>query len=404
MYSAELTHAETLAARALLPGGLRPRVDELLNQWQLLQDAQLRATPARSWEALPEVPEAWLRALQKLCSVLGEHVNDHAGDTEAAVLAYYFRALAWATLAEMFADHSLCEFDRNPVDGTGRAAPADDLAQGMLDGPGFDPGENAAGRLTLRNIVPAAFLAPRLRAADAVVLFSATLQPQHYYTTLLGLADDTRCVDIPSPFRSEQLQVRIVPVSTRQGDRAASLDTLVAAMAAQFARQPGNYLAYFSSFDYLEQSSSRLRQLHDGIPIWTQARQMDEVARQDFLRRFDSAGQGIAFAVLGGVFGEGVDLPGSRLIGAFVATLGLPQFDAVNETIRQRMQDLFGQGYDYTYVYPGLQKVVQAAGRVIRTESDTGCVLLLDARYREPRYRDLLPPWWHIEPAGRADG
>lgn len=404
MYSAELTHAETLVVRAQLPGALRTRVDELLNQWQLLHDAQQRATPARTWEALPTVPEAWLRALQKLCSALGEHVNDHADETEALVLAYYFRALAWATLAEMFADHSLCEFDRNPTDLTTSPAQAADTAQGRLEAQGFDLADDAAGRLTLRNVVPGPFLAPRLRDADAVVLFSATLQPQHYYTTLLGLADDTQWLDVPSPFRSEQLQVRIVPVSTRQGDRAASLDTLVAAMAQQYARQSGNYLAYFSSFDYLDQACARLRQLHGEIPVWTQARQMDEPARQDFLRRFDGAGQGIAFAVLGGVFGEGVDLPGSRLIGAFVATLGLPQFDRVNEAIRQRMQDLFGQGYDYTYVYPGLQKVVQAAGRVIRTESDTGCVVLLDARYREPRYRALLPPWWVIDPPGRLPG
>lgn len=404
MYSAELTHAETLLVRTQVPGALRGRVDDLLNEWQLLHDSQARATPARTWETLAQVPESWLRALQKLCSALGEHVNDHAQDTDALVLAFYFRALAWATLAEMFADHSLCEFDRNPVHAVTSSAQATDTAQGRLEARGFDLADDAVGRLNLRNIVPAPFLAPRLRDADAVVLFSATLQPQHYYTTLLGLADDTRWLDVPSPFRSEQLQVHIVPVSTRQGDRAASLDTLVAAMAQQFARKPGNYLAYFSSFDYLEQSCARLRALHGEIPVWTQARQMDEAARQAFLHRFDQASQGIAFAVLGGVFGEGVDLPGSRLIGAFVATLGLPQFDAVNEAIRQRLQDLFGQGYDYTYVYPGLQKVVQAAGRVIRTENDSGCVVLLDARYREPRYRALLPPWWTIDPPGREPG
>ena len=108
------------------------------------------------------------------------------------------------------------------------------------------------------------------------------------------------------------------------------------------------------------------------------------------------AGQGIGFAVLGGVFGEGVDLPGRRLIGAFIATLGLPQFDAVNQEICQRMQVRFGRGYDYTYVYPGIQKVVQAAGRVIRTPTDTGTIILLDERYREFRYRSLLPCWWRL--------
>ena len=96
------------------------------------------------------------------------------------------------------------------------------------------------------------------------------------------------------------------------------------------------------------------------------------------------------------MFGEGVDLPGKRLIGAFIATLGLPQFDEVNRAICERMQARFGRGYEYTNVYPGLQKVVQAAGRVIRTHSDTGTVMLLDERYREYRYRNMLPAWWKV--------
>ena len=401
MYSSDLGHAETLAVRGQLPGALRARVDELLNQWQLLHDAQARAAPQQTWSQLDAVPEAWLRALQKLCSALGEHVNDRPGDTDAAVLAFYFRALAFAGLADMFGTHSLCEFDRSEgADVPPSVGGADAASQVRLGGGGFDFPLDAAGRLTLRNIVPGPFLAPRIRGADALVLFSATLNPQDYYRALLGLPDDTAWLDVPSPFAASQLQVRIVPVSTRQGARAASLDMLVAAMAEQFTRQPGNYLAYFSSFDYLEQACQRMGQIHGQIPVWAQARQMDEPARRHFLRRFSAAGQGIGFAVLGGVFGEGVDLPGTRLIGAFIATLGLPQFDAINEVIRARMDALFGQGYDYTYVYPGLQKVVQAAGRVIRSETDTGTVVLLDARYREPRYQALLPAWWSIPQPG----
>jgi hypothetical protein len=106
------------------------------------------------------------------------------------------------------------------------------------------------------------------------------------------------------------------------------------------------------------------------VPIWRQERRMSELERDAFLDRFHPEGRGIGFAVLGGSFGEGIDLPGARLIGAFVATLGLPQINPVNEQLRTRMQAMFGAGYDYTYLYPGLQKVVQAAGRVIRTELD----------------------------------
>lgn len=100
--------------------------------------------------------------------------------------------------------------------------------------------------------------------------------------------------------------------------------------------------------------------------------------------------------MLGGAFGEGIDLPGSRLRGAFIATLGLPQINPVNQTIRRRMQLLFGSGFEYTYLYPGLRKVIQAAGRVIRTERDRGTVVLIDQRYADPEIRRLLPDWWKI--------
>ena len=123
---------------------------------------------------------------------------------------------------------------------------------------------------------------------------------------------------------------------------------------------------------------------------------MDESAREQFLARFEAGGQGIAFAVLGGAFAEGIDLPGNRLIGAFVATLGLPQINPVNEQFRERLESLFGRGYDYTYLYPGLQKVVQAAGRVIRTTQDEGSIHLIDDRYARPDVQALLPVWWDV--------
>src|SRR5690606_7934643 len=140
----------------------------------------------------------------------------------------------------------------------------------------------------------------------------------------------------------------------------------------------GNYLAFFSSYDYLELVAAEFRQRHPGIPMWTQARGMDEGRRDDFLARFVPGGAGVGFAVLGGSFGEGIDLRGDRLVGAFVATLGLPQVNPRNEQLKACLEAAFGAGYDYTYLYPGIQKVVQAAGRVIRTQDDRGIVYLID--------------------------
>jgi DNA excision repair protein ERCC-2 len=193
------------------------------------------------------------------------------------------------------------------------------------------------------------------------------------------------------------LQVEITPnISTRFKDREKSLGLLVKTIAQQYQSQPGNYLAFFSSFDYLQLATNQMAVNHPDVPVWAQTRGMSEGEREIFLERFTEQSQGIGFAVLGGAFSEGIDLTGARLIGAFIATLGLPQFNRINDEMKQRMEALLGNGYDYIYLYPGLQKVVQAAGRVIRTTSDRGVLFLLDDRFASKQVRSLLPHWWHI--------
>ena len=394
MYSAQLTHAQAVAVRPEVPAVLRPRVDELLNQWQVALAESARRDPAQPWALLPEVPEAWSRALQRFNSAVSEYLIDRPTEAHGALLPFYFSTLSFAGLAELFGEHSLCELDvaAQGVEALNFAPPQE--LQITLSDATFAVDASNAGSLTLRNIVPAPHLAARMLAADSMVLFSATLNPADYYIHLLGLPEATTLLDVPSPFKPEQLQVSVLPVSTHRAARAQTLDAMVDAMAARFQQHSGNYIAFFSSFEYLEMACARLQSRWPGIPAWPQARQMDEASRQAWLDQFQASGQGIGFAVLGGIFGEGIDLPGKRLIGAFIATLGLPQFDEVNQAIAQRMEARFGRGYDYTYLYPGLQKVVQAAGRVIRTESDEGSLLLMDRRYLEARYRGVLPAAW----------
>jgi DNA excision repair protein ERCC-2 len=193
--------------------------------------------------------------------------------------------------------------------------------------------------------------------------------------------------------------VRLVrSISTRFKDRARSLAPIAELLARQYAAQPGNYLVFLSSFEYLERVAALVTERYPTIPTWQQHSGMTEPQRDAFLSRFVPEGQGVGFAVLGGAFAEGVDLPGSRLIGAFVATLGLPQVNAVNEEMQRRMQARFGSGYEYTYLYPGIQKVVQAAGRVIRTTTDRGVLYLIDDRFTHSKVRKLLPQWWSVDP------
>jgi Rad3-related DNA helicase len=374
MYSAELDQVALSVVRKSAPAPLKKPLDALQKQWLLLAREQ-----EADYQAYDTVPEKLLLALQKFNAAVGDYMTEHADDPAVSVdsklLEFYFDTLLFTELGEAFGQHSLFDISKEP----GRYGK-----------------DNAT--LCLRNILPAPFLAPRFAAAHSVVLFSATLSPWHFYADTLGLPPDTPWMDVESPFKPEQLAVKIAGnISTRYRDRDVSLAPIVELMAQQYQAQAGNYLAFFSSFDYLQQVWSLFRERCPDVPAWEQSRGMEEGARAEFLARFTENGKGIGFAVLGGAFGEGIDLPGKKLIGAFVATLGLPQLNSVNEQMRERMEAIFGQGYDYTYLFPGLQKVVQAAGRVIRTQDDRGVLYLIDDRYGRGEVRKLLPRWWKLE-------
>ncbi|MNZ46531.1 bifunctional ATP-dependent DNA helicase/DNA polymerase III subunit epsilon [compost metagenome] len=370
MYSAELDQGEFNALRKAGPASLKSALDRVSRHWNQLYKEQ-----EEPYRIYPTVPDLFIAALQKVVTAITDHLTDHPTGNDAGLLRFYLDAMLFCRLAEAYGPHSL--FDVTVDSGAGWRPQA---------------------TLCLRNIVPAPFLAERFEAAHSTTLFSATLSPAHYYADLLGLPEGTTWLDVESPFRAEQLQVHALSnLSTRYQHRDASLAPISTLMARQFAERPGNYLAFFSSYAYLEQALERFRSEHPHIPVWAQSRSMSEAERLGFLGRFHADSRGIGFAVLGGAFGEGIDLPGDRLIGAFIATLGLPQVNPINEEIKQRMQAMFGNGYDYTYLFPGLQKVVQAAGRVIRTTSDSGVIYLLDDRFNQPATRRLLPGWWKPE-------
>ena len=367
MYSGELDRAALRAARASAPPVVKKALTKIGRVW-----AEIEQSAGLPYQVLDAPGEKLLNALTNATSTINDFVAENPGPLDPALQRFHFDALHYTRLAESFGEHSLHDLTRQ--------------------GGGKD------SLLCIRNVVPAPFLTPRFEGAHSVTLFSATLSPWHYFADLLGLPADTGWVDVESPFHAGQLAVHIASrISTRYQHRAASLTPIARLMADQYAEAPGNYLAFFSSFDYLEQVADLFAALHPEVPVWRQERRMSEPERAAFLDRFQPAGRGIGFAVLGGSFGEGIDLPGARLIGAFVATLGLPQLNPVNEQLRARMQAMFGAGYDYTYLYPGLQKVVQAAGRVIRTESDRGVVYLIDDRFDQPAVRELLPRWWQVD-------
>ena len=369
MYSASLDQAALASVRKTAPEVLKKSLQRVNREWNALHQPQLAP-----YQAYDKAPEKLLQAVSLCSAAIGDYLNDHPQGLDSALQTFYFDMLQFGRVAELFDEHYLFDISKRDLE---RKRP---LSQ-----------------LCLRNVVPAAFIGPRLTAARSSVLFSATLSPRRYYADLLGTPADTVCIDVESPFSADQLQVQIVSrISTRFNHRQASLEPIVELIARQFSERPGNYLAFFSSFDYLQQVLTLLAKRHPQINLWQQSRGMAEGQRQAFLDQFTADSQGIGFAVLGGAFGEGIDLPGARLIGAFIATLGLAQLNPVNEQLKRRMAAIFGAGYDYTYLYPGVQKVVQAAGRVIRTRQDRGVVMLIDDRFAEPRIQQLLPRWWAL--------
>ncbi|MBK0393263.1 ATP-dependent DNA helicase [Ramlibacter algicola] len=374
MYSAELGLGALRAARSTASPPVRRALDRLRRAWSDL----LPATGER-YVVLDETPGEWMHALQKASAAISDHFDEAPHEPPGALQQFHFEVLAILRLAEAFGPHSI--FDVT-----------------VEEGP-----RGPQARPCIRNLIPAPFLGPRFEAAHATVLFSATLAPSGFYRDTLGLPDDTVWIDVASPFRAEQLQVQVVrSISTRWADRERSLVPIADLVAQHYAAQPGNWLAFFSSFDYLQRVAALVRERHPQLPVLEQSPSMPEAQRRAFLDSFVPGGRTLGFAVLGGSFGEGIDLPGDRLVGAFIATLGLPQVNAVNEEMRRRMQDAFGAGWDYTYLYPGLRKVVQAAGRVIRTREDRGTVVLIDDRFGRPEVRALLPAWWQVQHGARG--
>ncbi len=377
MYSAQLSQTQYRHVARSAPDSLSNAFRAVQRAWGKLIKNQIK--PDTSPETgdqryhLTEVPTDLNTALQRLVGDLTEYMTEHPVIPELQSLL--FDTLSFMKLAERFGDHSLCTLE---VKRTGQAGKQ----------------LRSSASLSIRNLIPADFLAERFAQAQACILFSATLSPAEYYQDLLGLPDSTLWQSIPSPFSADQLDLHIVNISTRFNDRLRSIGPMVKRIEQLYQSVPGNYLVYLSSFAYLEQLKIALEQQCPDIPVIAQTTGMGEQARLEFIEQFRTRRGVVGFAVLGGVFSEGIDLPGEALVGVFIATLGLPPFDDYHEQLARRLQIRFGQGYAYTYLYPGIRKVIQAAGRLIRTPEDSGVVELMDDRYGSAEVQELLPGWW----------
>ena len=321
-----------------------------------------------------ELPAGLLKPLQALTAPLQDWLEQHP-DAEAhtALLDLYFKVQDILRAAERYDEHF--------------------TAQLTAYGSALD--------LHILCLDPAPFVDASLSGGRAAALFSATLTPPGYYRNVLG-CPDARAVALESPFPPQHLGLYCLPsISTRYRDREASIRPLSDALAAMAKGKVGNYLAFFPSYAYLRQVYEDFTARYPGIPTLAQESGLDDAGRAAFLARFAPHPEKtlLGFGVLGGIFGEGVDLAGDRLIGCAIVGVGLPQVNPRQEMLR-RYYDAApgGTGFDYAYRCPGMNKVLQAAGRVIRTSEDKGVVLLLDDRFARSEYTRLFPRHWgHLQ-------
>ncbi len=250
--------------------------------------------------------------------------------------------------------------------------------------------------LLLYCLDPSGELERALDRAVASVLFSATLTPTEYFADILGGGKRTVSVSFKSPFPSENLCVAIADkISTRYEDREGSYKKISSCIAATVSARVGNYMVFFPSYSYMSEVKKIFEAKYPRVTVIGQKKNMSIAEKEEFIASFKDDGRTrVAFCVLGGSFSEGIDLPGERLIGVICVGVGLPSLSNENNIIRDYYEEKSGSGFDYAYTYPGMNSILQAVGRVIRTESDRGIAVLIDDRYAEPKYRMLFPEEW----------
>ena len=249
--------------------------------------------------------------------------------------------------------------------------------------------------LKLYCLDPSPYLSKSLSALKGAVVFSATLSPISYYMNAVLGHEKAPFLLLPSPFPKEHFRLLLAPkVSTRYKDRSTTYSNVASYLSRFVEAKLGNYFLYFPSYEYLESIMPYLS--FKDATILYQRHDMNDLEKAEFLSHFGKNPQKttVGLLVLGGAFSEGIDLPEDRLIGVAVVGIGLPQIGVDNDLIRDYYQSKNGKGFEFAYMDPGMNKVMQAAGRLIRSESDVGAALLIDDRYLLEEYRVLFQRIW----------
>jgi DNA excision repair protein ERCC-2 len=372
MYSAELQKKTVLNLQRRLKPHL-PVLSQKLSAINKILLEMRKACQAEGKPALVEYqpPEDLLKAVREFNQKAEDWlVLNHATEFRQELLDFYFSCNNYLRTAEYFNTFYVSYFER----------------QGQAD-----------LKAKLFCLDPAPMLAAPLERSQSTIFFSATLLPMDYFMKLLT-GDKAHPKQIfQSPFPPENVSLLVHNgISTKYTQRADSYAEIATVIASICSAHLGNYLVFFPSYAYLAAVHELLKEKLPEKQLLVQDRGMTEAAHEAFLAQFSASNSEtlIGLAVMGGIFGEGIDLVGERLIGAVVVGVGVPQVCLENDLIKDYFDHQNVSGFAYAYQYPGFNRVLQATGRVIRTETDRGVIVLIDERFTHARYRHLFPSHW----------
>ncbi len=367
MFSAELTTRQVTAARQTVRGKNTGVYKALGNLKKWMQDAGKEPGVT----VIQPPPAPLFPLLQRFAEKCDTFLAEEAGTLDNTLLEMYFSVRDFLNI--------WCLWEEEPT-----------CFAFFID----SQQQEVAVRLLCLDAAP--FLKMIQKRLTASLFFSATLTPVDYFISLLGGDVDAASFTLPSPFPAENLCLLVDDtVSTLYKNREDSITPIAQRLYALVNSKKGRYLAFFPSYAYMEQVVQCFTAMYPEMPVLMQAQGMTEEDRQQFLAHFSHADEWLlGFTVLGGVFSEGIDFVGNRLIGAAIVGVGLPMLNPRRNVMQDYYKSRKLNGFDYAYRFPGMNKVLQAAGRVIRSPKDRGVVALLDSRFTSPTYRGLFPAEW----------
>lgn len=384
MYSAELHKDKVMAIKKAVKENDHALEKQIDGINKLILNVRKNCDEDGVYVDKDEISEIYTQ-LKRRATVLEKWlIHSQGSEIYDLVLDFYFEILTYLRISELY-DDGFCFY--------------------------ITEGNTQKTVIKLFCINPASQLMRFISNSRASVFFSATLSPLDYYQGVLSGDESAKCLKLPSPFDPRRKMVLFSEdVSVKYKDREEALDPICQYVYHMGKSRVGNYMVFFPSYKYMKEVTDLFLQHYQGeFDIIIQDREMDDQEKESFLNRFENhldseTGRSLlCFAVLGGVFSEGIDLKGDLLIGVALIGVGLPMMSFENNLIKSYF-DLYNQkGFEYAYQYPGINKVMQAAGRVIRNEEDRGVILLLDKRLSQQFYRRLLPRDWGYKGARRSN-